>query len=495
MKLPAVGGTATRWYLVRVATLMATMLFSSVVGVALYEGNLWVFIAFSLIFFAIVMVAISYPDDYAHLFLAIMWFIGFWCKFVLHRLTDWPYVEPVGGFQETPTNWDAVLIVCALGGGGYLSGRLAALPVSARLKSRWQIEQVTRPVWYEAWRGVFWAAAVMAIIAAVGINWRFGLLVRGSVAHTSLPWPLGGLFAWVTDIGLALAISILAAWDRQSGWGAIRGFVCLCIEGALLSLSTSSRALYLFHTLPFFLSERSWWKWNQRKLASLAIVSAWLALGAAVPSATTFGRLFGSSALPIGQEQLDQGVAPQRDVEKGVLINQGTTLLRNLVVERWVGLEGVMSTQSYSDKSTKLLWQAAFDRRSYGTVDVYTRDISKSGFTELHAQRFHYASPAGPIAFLYFSGSLWIVFAGMALIAILTTAIELLWTWLIRDPLPLAIGGWYLAFIVLQLSGGVQQAVAGPIMVTLLFATVWLVSNVRVRAERAMGSSTTKHRL
>jgi hypothetical protein len=101
---------------------------------------------------------------------------------------------------------------------------------------------------------------------------------------------------------------------------------------------------------------------------------------------------------------------------------------------------------------------------------VYTRDIAKSGFTEQHAQRYHFASPGGPIAFFYFSGSLGFVFAGMALLAVAVSAVELLWTWLVRDPLPLAMAGWYLAFIVLQLTGGLQQAITGPVMVTGLLA-------------------------
>ncbi len=87
---------------------------------------------------------------------------------------------------------------------------------------------------------------------------------------------------------------------------------------------------------------------------------------------------------------------------------------------------------------------------------------------------------------MYFSGALWVVFAGMALIAMLVTAIELVWTWLIRDPLPLAMAGWYLAFVVLQLSGGLQQAITGPVMVTLLFAVARMMSAVSPPHDAAM---------
>lgn len=502
--------------------LLACLAISAAVGHAVYDGSLAIFVAFSLVYFAIIVVAVLHPRDHAHLFLALMWFIGFWVKFVLHELIRWPYVEPTGNFHENPESNDAVLLVCAVGGAGYLIGRLAILPLSNRLKTRWQGEGSRVPRRYDTRRVLIWTVVLFGVVAAIALNWQFGFLVRGFVAQTPLPWPFGGLYAWSTDIGLALAISILTAWDRQTGRSPLLGFLILCVEGAAMSLSTSSRALYLFHTLPFFLSESPALASARRKLSLVAVVATWLAVGAAIPTFTSLVRLFGVSPVPMSQEQLEKATKedfparsptarlneqtkrsetspggvkrersagesqpegglfsrlPNMDIMKG----HGISVLRILVIERWTGLEGVMSTVAYPDKSMGLLARAAFERRSYGTVDVYTRDISNSGFSERHAQRFHFASPAGPIAFLYFSGAFWVVAVGMALIAVLVTAIELLWTWLIRDPLPLAISGWYLAFIVLQLSGGVQQAIAGPLTITALFGAAHLVSARRER--------------
>jgi hypothetical protein len=475
MKNLIYGGAVQRPLLGIVAGAMAIAI-AVAVGLAVHGGSLAVFVAFSLVFFSIAFVAICNPRDYAHLFLAAMWLMGFWGRYVIHQAKETPYVEAVGDFSATPASIDAVLTVCTLGGLGFLIGRLATLPISTSLKNRWRLEQLGSPAWYGAWRGTLWAIALIAIIAIVAVNWRFGILVRGSVAQTLLPWPLGGLFAWTTDIGLALALAILTAWDRQCGLGVVRGFVFLCIEGAAMSLSTASRALYLFHTLPFFVSEVVGRPLAARRRLLLGIFAIWLAGAAAVPATTTFFRLFGSEPVPTQQGELDAGYVRRQDFNLPVLRGQGATLAWLLVVERWTGLEGVMATVAYADKGYGLMWRAAFDRRSYGTVDVYTRDISKSGFSERHAGQYHYATPAGSIAFLYFSGSLWIVVVGMALIAVLMTAIELAWRRLIRDELPLAIAGWYLAFIVLQLSGSLQQAVVGPVMVTLLFGAAWLMS-------------------
>jgi hypothetical protein len=449
-----------------------------VTGLAVHEGNLVIFVAFTLVFFSIAAVAVFNSRDYAHLFLAAMWLMGFWGRYVIHQVLQTPYVEAIGDFSVNPASMDAVLTVCALGGAGFLVGRLVTLPLSTRLKNRWRLEQISGPAWYVAWRGTVWAVTLVTIIAVVAVNWRFGILVRGFVTQTPLLWPFGGLFAWTTDIGLALAMAVLTAWDRQCGLSVVRGFIFLCIEGAAMSLSTASRALYLFHTLPFFVSEVTERTIVKRKRLLFGLLAIWLVCTAAVPAITTFSRLFGSDPMPTRQQELDSGNVPRQSADLAVLRGQSATLAWLLIVERWTGLEGVMATVAHADKSYDLLQRASFERRSYGTVDVYTRDISKSGFAERHARQYHYATPAGAIAFLYFSGALWVVVLGMALIAVMITAIELAWRWLIRDELPLAIAGWYLAFIVLQLSGSLQQAVVGPIMVTLLFAFARTMSNV-----------------
>ena len=127
--------------------------------------------------------------------------------------------------------------------------------------------------------------------------------MRGYVAKFILPWPLGGLFAWLTDIGLALLLALFLAWDRQAGFGALRGFVALCIEGALFSISTLSRGIYFFHTVPPLVTEsvkvsadKRRWPW--------VVLAIWIGLGVGIPSATSAMRLFGNDALPTTQSEL-----------------------------------------------------------------------------------------------------------------------------------------------------------------------------------------------
>jgi len=110
-------------------------------------------------------------------------------------------------------------------------------------------------------------------------------------------------------------------------------------------------------------------------------------------------------------------------------------------------------------------------RRSYGTVDIYTRKISGSKFDEEDAKMFYFATLAGPIAFFF--GFARHFFIGMKFISIFMSATELLWRGLVRDELLVAMSGLYLALVAMQFSGSVIQAAAGVAAVTVAFLSVW----------------------
>ncbi len=64
-----------------------------------------------------------------------------------------------------------------------------------------------------------------------------------------------------------------------------------------MSVATLSRALYLFHTFPFILTEiRD--QWHRRWLRAALIIVAWVALAAGVPLLTSMQRLYSPEVIP-----------------------------------------------------------------------------------------------------------------------------------------------------------------------------------------------------
>jgi hypothetical protein len=466
---------AIRWSL---RLVYALTIAAGVISVFAYPGSKIVFAFFCVVVFAIAAFAIRLPNHYAHLFLGVMWFVGFWVKYLFHQATGAHYQEPHGLFDGSNASWDLVFLVIGIGGAGYLAGRLIVLPIISPVMGSLPKQPTNVPAWWPSYRNLFWLAAGVLILVVLAVNQEFGLLIRGYVARFILPWPFGGLFAWLTDIGFALLLALFLAWDRQSGFSALRGFLALCVEGALFSVSTLSRGVYFFHTVPLLVTEGVKTLTEKKRWSLAPLLVIWIVIGVGIPSAMTALRLFGENAVPTTQSQLEASKSthlnrPISEYGLETLWGQFAIMTQLLVIDRWTGLEGVMATVAYPKKSLSLLEEAAAKRRTYGTVDVYTRTISGSGFTEENAKTYHFASLAGAIAFFYFSGSLAVVFVGMAFISVLMSATELFWRWLVRDELLVAMSGLYLALIVMQFSGGLVQSATSVAAVTMAFLAVW----------------------
>lgn len=477
---------------------IALMVVAAAAGALLYPGARLEFLLFSVVFFAVLHSGIFLPFQYTHFFFAITWFLGIWLKPVVHFAfahygfaVAALYFEPVGSFDASPGAWDQVVLVASIGGLGYLAGRLASL-TAARAGSA-ASALLHPPRWYIQFRGLIWAGFAILLLVIVVVNLETGLIVRGFVARIQLPWPLGGLFSWTTDIGFALLISVAAAWDRAIGTGVIRGFVALCVEGAVLSIATNSRGIYLFHTLPVLLSEgRTFSPLRLQLRRSGALLAIWLMGAVAIPVLATAVRGYmaiednaararaSASASPVVQDR------PQ--VAPSIITRYAIEGASRLVIDRWPGLEGLMSVVSYPDRGLALFKEAALQRRTYGMVDVYTGKISKSDFTEELAKRYHNATLAGPVAFFFYSGSLWLVFGGMAFLSALMSILEFIWARLVRDPLIVAMSGFYLSMVVLQLSTGAVQAATGPIAVTALLLMVWCFGRLTSCSKQGQGT-------
>jgi hypothetical protein len=449
---------------------------SAILGATLYPGSLWCFLVFS-VAFGLLFATFGQKADYPHIFFVVMLFAGFWLKTAYLLTTDAFIQEPTGNFAELPAEWDQVLWVSSLGAVGYLIGRL----VVARL---WVASDdnatINAPANYTRFRIFCWLAIVIASLAIIGLNVDLRLVVRGEIPPVILSWPFGGIFAITMDIGIALAFAIVLTWERGRDRSVSLGFAALCVQAAILSISTLSRAVYLFQTLPFLVTEIADILRRRRRLA-IALILIWAGFAAAVPAATSLMRLSnaGVNRLPdlimpsfLGRSRYAENDPRARESQAfqiALMTNHFTALASNLLIMRWSGLEGVMATVAYHEKNFRLWNEAAFRRRGYGQPDLYTAEISGMKYGAEEAAKSHYASPAGPIAFFYFSGSLTFVAFGMAMVALALRAIGRLWAKIFPDRLPLALTGWYLAFVALQMSGSLQQVAAGPLFVTGLY--------------------------
>lgn len=153
----------------------------------------------------------------------------------------------------------------------------------------------------------------------------------------------------------------------------------------------------------------------------------------------------------------------------------------SLAVDRWIGLEGVMAVSAYPGKSSTLLFDAVKEKREIGKTTKF-QDICNSHYRWVDAENWQFASLPGAAAFLYLSGSLWVVMLGMVMFAFLLQLGEQLVFTLTSNPLLCSLLGLTLANSVAQFGITPRQDIPFYSMIFGFLLVVFLVQSDKICA-------------
>lgn len=153
----------------------------------------------------------------------------------------------------------------------------------------------------------------------------------------------------------------------------------------------------------------------------------------------------------------------------------GTRFLQ-LAVGRWIGLEGVMAVQAYPEKSLGTFLQAATEKRSQEGVTLYQK-VSNSHYRWTDPNVWQFATLPGATAFLYYSGSIWLVALGMAVLAGMVMMGERAVLLLTGNPLLCSLIGLSLANTVTQLGVAPRQDLPYYLMISVAIGLIGLVQS------------------
>lgn len=136
-----------------------------------------------------------------------------------------------------------------------------------------------------------------------------------------------------------------------------------------------------------------------------------------------------TAAKPLNQSALSKPVSSfisQKVATPFAAAEIATSPLMNIVslaLTRFVGIEGIMAMQSYSDKDQELFYRALVEKRNMNSPTLY-QDVAQSTYRYSDMNVWQFATLPGIIAFLYYSGSVLFVFLGMAVVGALLLFLE-----------------------------------------------------------------------
>lgn len=384
-----------------------------------YPGASSMFIFFSAVFLILLRQSIFSNSTFIK-FAGILLFLGFWMKFVVHLTLGYPEVswigfEPWGQFDWNPESWDRVLLIASTGGLGVICSGLIGKIIETRSISAGYslLREETLPRRLQFLAGLIFVASIVF----TWLNLSFGLQQIGLVPRTILPWPLNAAIYWMQTSGLALLLTAYAHRAIKTRNGVIGSILLAMIEAMSSGIAILSRAIFPFHYGPFL-----WGLWlGRRRVAGnfyKIMVSAVLigALGFVISThMITILRSDYYSDLPSRIETNSNFRSSVRPSTASVI--------STLFVDRWIGIEGVMSIESWPNKGMNLLRDGFFEKRRIGEHTLY-QQICGSHYVTMNPEKYQFGSLPGPIAFLFYSGSLVVVFLGMVTLTLCGLFIE-----------------------------------------------------------------------
>jgi hypothetical protein len=411
-------------------------------GFARYSGSGAVFAFFNLCFIVFFVLALPRPRLYVYSFLALFLGLGLWGKTLFHIISGAGFLEPVGDFANRPQEWDRALIAMSAAALGLLAARCLHLGYR-RARPGTPHADGRVPYGFARYRKGLWIATMLGIVAINAANLQFAFFQIGINPKWLLPLRLHVLVAWLVNIGFALWIAALLWWDHRLDRLTLRRNLFLPLVEAFLSAASAfSRIAYLIHAAPYWLA-----LWERRRDLRATLERRHVAL-----LAGAFIILFVAAILTVFALRLQSYPYVDRSTGAPVDTSMSGNIaqeLPRLIVQRWVGLEGVLTAGAVADPGRELLIAALTEAPRLGGESLFQR-VAKLRPYLADPGKFTFLTNAGPVAILVFSGSATVVFFGMALIAsvlILTEEGGRLWT---GNPFLLAVSGAALANVVCQ---------------------------------------------
>jgi hypothetical protein len=387
-----------------------------------YPGDLVVYVLFTLISNLLLYIGFRAKAVFFAPFMGVLMWLGFWFKFSIHTAFMDGYFKQAGGtYDGSSMAADNVLLVSSCG--------LAALILASFVRSRF-IFNYPKSVeiggnaglfrFYKQFRRPLLVVMVLLIAAVAYSNASLGIYQRGTVPRTEFPYGLGGVYSWLLLFGMSSFVALILHFEmRIAERITVLSSLLALFENFASSVSMLSRGMIINSSALFYGVLRSLNKYKVKGSFKTLIIAG-----------VVFGFLFFSSVFLVNHLRWlsNQAYSDQPIDAQAVLESEGNSYKRmvSLVLDRWVGVEGVMAVVNYPDRGWTVwgeAWNEQFDVHSTSFFDLNFIDTP---YTRVDTSRHHYVSLPGLIAFFYYPGSYLFLFFGVFLLGIGAALIEFL---------------------------------------------------------------------
>jgi hypothetical protein len=423
----------SKYHKLAIYLITVSILFLASYGSLKYPGQLSVYILFTLISNFLLYLGFKNNAIFFDTFIGVFFWLGFWLKLTIRvAFFDGVFFEHVGNFDQSGVAFDRGILVATCG----MSGLLLVSLIRRKLFFNYpnQIEGLSHKNLfnvYKRYRKIILVLFVLLFVFIAISNALLGIYQKGSIAQTTLPFGLNGVYKWLLLFGLASFSALILRFEFEINKKTSSLIMSLSlIESFVTNVSLLSRGMILNAVALLY-----------GVMVSLKLNAIKSRLSFFVTSFLIFIMLFASSVLLVNylRKTLYSDSLSSSDVESRIQRVYSISLSSSdaesrlqgvysmttpLFIDRWVGMEGVMAVSSYPNLGWELWKTALKENYNENETSFFDNNFIESSYVNTDKSKHHFISLPGVVAFFFYPGSFWFLFCGMFMLGGLAAMIE-----------------------------------------------------------------------
>lgn len=365
-----------------------------------YEKYLASFLLFSFSSYLLIIVGIFQNVSFGILVFSLLLWMGFWLKNIVHLIFNYDYLEPIGNFDFSLQSINDINLIITI---SFFSIIISVFLISIFHTKEIYIEQkytISKMVKSSLLLFVF-----IGVIASLYLNSEFKVIKLGSpLGISELPWIIRIFFSALIGVFLPIILYILLLFELNNKKSFMYMFILTCFFAILISFSIQSRAilfLWLVPIISYLFLNTNFFR-NKVKVLGILFLLVFITVNI------------------VNYIRHDISFAK-------INFSETTKNFSRLLIDRWIGLEGLMAVYSYDNKNLNEFIKLTFEFREKQKLDYFTENIAfgekEKDIVKIATEK-SFASLPGPIAYLYLTNNYKILILGLFIIIMVIYLLE-----------------------------------------------------------------------
>ncbi|MDC6479634.1 hypothetical protein PQY92_01990 [Candidatus Pelagibacter sp.] len=412
----------------------------SYLGLQKYSGNKINYLSFTFISNFLILFATRKRTIFFETFFSLFLWLGFWFKFTCTIVfTDGVFREGVGIFDYSKESFDETLLISQIGILAFIISGFFREYFIFNYPRKLDIQNF-KYNFFSFGRKNIWIFFIIFFIAIACLNFYFKIYQKGLMPIYEINFLISGIFKWLLLFGLSAfsANLIFYEFNFYKKFFFI-SLLIITIETFFTSFSMLSRGM-IFNVLALLLGiyklSNKANKPNDINYYIKSIIFVFILFYISISSVNYIRANYfyvGKSSI-FAVNKFSEVKEVKKDEDKKIQKKYATTKAINseilyLIINRWVGIDGVMSIISKKDLLNTPFLLSSFNERASKDMPTFyelTFELKENKVSNELYENVKGNTLPGVLAFSYYSGSYYILFLIIFSISIFASCLEYL---------------------------------------------------------------------